>query len=166
MGIPRDRVYAAASALLETARDYYVDNGEEWPDRYYVSPGIPAWDCEQAVAYVERTFSGLTDQETFAPIDCLVVRSATIVVEIARCVPGIQNDGLDNTVLPTVDQEDTAAQLVLADPVLLVNAAVDGYRAGLLSGCRGLAVVEWESIGPEGGVAGGRQRFRWLLTEG
>lgn len=163
--IPPARLFDAATALLEVTRDFYVDNGYPFPPRHYVSCGLPAWDCEQATVYVERTFSGQVDQEDVAPISCLVVRSAVLVLEIARCVPMIDSEG-DQPRIPTVQEETDAAELVLADPMLIVNAAVDGYRNGQLAGCRGLSVIDWEALGPEGGFAGGRQRFRWQLTEG
>lgn len=162
--IPHDRLIKCCRALRDVVVQYYATEGLDLPSRRYVSPGVPAWDCDQFVVYVERNTSGTVNAEDTSAIDCLVVRSATIVAEIARCVPKVEQAG-DQVVVPTPEEEEAAAELVLTDPMALVNAAVQGYRDGSLAGCKGLAVVEWEALGPDGGFAGGRQRFRWQLTD-
>jgi hypothetical protein len=160
---PADRLYSAARALLDTVVAYYDDQGVPLPDRRFVSDGTPAWDCEQVCTYVERTFSGTLEDENTRPMNCLVVRSAQIVVEIARCTPVFANEWSDAP--PAADEIDGVAQTVLGDSMLLANGIVAAHKAGDLGGCRGLALVEWESLGPQGGLVGGRQRVRWQLTE-
>ena len=161
--LPADRLYSAAKALLDVVVAHYADQGVPLPDRRFVSDGTPAWDCEQVVTYVERTFSGTLENENTRPLNCLVVRSAQIVVEIARCTPVFANDYDDAP--PTAEAIDGVAQTVLGDSMHLTNAIVAGHQAGELGGCKGLALVEWESLGPQGGLVGGRQRVRWQLTE-
>jgi hypothetical protein len=166
VALPRDRLWECASKLLDTVANYYREKEEPLPARRFVSPGLPSWECEQVTAYVERTYSGeALDTEGTGLVDCLVMRHAVIVIEIARCAP-MTDMTLDQPQIPTVGDEEESARAVLADPMLIVNAAVQAYRAGDLAGCRGLAIVDWEALGPESGLAGGRQRFRWQLTEG
>lgn len=163
MALPADRLYAAARALLDQVVAYYAEQDVPLPPRQFVSDGTPAWDCEQVVTYVERTFSGTLENENTRPLNCLVVRSAQIVIEIARCTPVFANEYDDAP--PTGEAIEAVSQLVLADSMHLTNAIVGAHQAGDLGGCKGLALVEWESLGPQGGLVGGRQRVRWQLTE-
>lgn len=165
MTLPADRLYRAARNLLDVVVAHYASVGVALPDRQFVSDGTPAWDCEQVCVYVERVFStrGDVSSEANQPIDCLVVRGAQIAVEIARCTPVFADDWSDAA--PSGEAIETVAQQVLADPMHLTNAIVDGYRNDELAGARGLSLVEWESLGPQGGLVGGRQRVRWSLTE-
>lgn len=159
--LPPDRLYNVARAALDIVAAAYVDLDVDLPERQYVADGTPAWDCEQVVVYVERTFSGLADQETVAIQECLLIRSASLWVEVVRCVPVLDDRGD----APAADDIEASAQVILADPLIITNALVAAYRAGTFGGCKGLVLEGWESLGPEGGLAGGRQRFRYQLTE-
>lgn len=161
--LPADRLFDAAQALLDTVVAHYVTAGVALPDRQFVSDGTPAWDCEQVVVYVERTFSGTLENENTRPLNCLVVRSAQMVVEIARCTPVFASEYDDSP--PAADAIQAVSRQVLADSMHMTNAIVAAHQAGELGGCKGLALVEWESLGPQGGLVGGRQRVRWQLTE-
>lgn len=163
MAPPPDRLYSAARALLDEVVAYYATQGVDLPARQFVSDGTPAWDCEQVCTYVERTFSGLPAAENSDPINCLVVRSAQIAIEIARCTPVFADEWSDAP--PTAEAIDAVAQQVLSDPMHVAAAVVAAHRAGDLGGDQGLSLLEWESLGPQGGFVGGRLRVRWQLTE-
>lgn len=161
MPLPVDAIYDVARATLDVVVAAYIDAGVDLPDRQYVADGTPAWDCDQVTVYAERTFSGFAGQEVVAPLDCLHIRSAVFWVEIARCVPALTNRGA----APTAAAIEASAQVILRDPIIVANALVQAYRDGELGGCLGLVLEGWEGLGPEGGYAGGRQRFRYQLTE-
>lgn len=163
MALPADRLYDAARALLDVVVEHYATVGVPLPPRQFVSDGTPAWDCEQVCVYVERTASGTVEAETTTAINCLVVRSAQITVEIARCTPVFADEFSDAP--PTAEAIEAVSRLVLADPMHLTNAIVAAHRAGNLGGDKGLSLIEWESLGPQGGLVGGRQRIRWQLSE-
>lgn len=163
MALPADRLYLAARALLDAVVAGYAAAGVALPPRQFVSDGTPAWDCEQVTVYVERTFSGTVAAESTSPMNCLVVRSAQFSIEIARCTP-VFADGWSDAP-PTGDAIEAVAETVLADPMIVANSIVAAQRAGDLAGKDGLSLIEWESLGPQGGLVGGRQRVRWQLTE-
>lgn len=165
MAIPVDRSFNAAQALLDAVVAHYATVAVDLPERQYVTDGTPAWDCEQLTVQMERTFNGLPDQPTVAPLDCLLVRTAIFVIELVRCIPVVE-DELGNAVVPAADEISASARRILGDQALIVNAVVGAQRAGELAGCRGLTIVDWENAEPQGGLGGGRQRIYWQLTEG
>lgn len=162
-----DLLYACADKLLEAVVAYYEEGGlDELPDRRYVSPGLPAWDfCEgcggQLTVYLDRTFGWDGEAETALPLDYLGVRAAEYLVEVALPVAVINDAGE----APDAQLIDDDARLVLRQPTAIVNGLAAAYRAGDLAGCKGLTLLGWEALGPDGGFAGGRQRVRWQLTE-
>lgn len=161
MPLPSDRLYAVAAAHLAAMVAYYAGEGVELPERRYVSDGnAVAWDCEQAVVYIERTFQGLADVETGQAIDQLEVRTAQLWLEVVRCSPVVDGDEV-----PTAEAIDDNAQLVLADGIMLAAGVRAAYKAGELGGCHGLVIGEWQALGPAGGYVGGRQGVRHQLTD-
>lgn len=160
MPLPSDRIYSIARAHLDAVVAYYAGVAASLPERQYVSDGnAVAWDCEQLVVYVERTYQGYSDAETGQAIDQLEVRSAALWLEVVRCSPAV--DGND---IPTAVEIETNAQLVLADAVMLAAAVRAAYKAGDLGDCHGLTIGEWQALGPAGGYVGGRQGVRHQLT--
>lgn len=158
-----ERLYAIARQVLDLAGAALATTEAGAPARQYVSDGpLVAWDCEQIVVTVENTYShrGDVSVEDTSPLDCLVMRAAVLGVWVVRCAPTLDDDGTP----PDANEIDTNAAIVLADPMVLLDAIVDAYRAGLLLGCHGLAFQQWQGVGPEGGLTGGVLRLRVDLT--
>jgi hypothetical protein len=79
-----------ADALLQICEHSLSLTAEGVPDRVYVSPGIPAFDCQQLTLFV----SGISEAPTspLAPIEETALRGkfgrltlATYVIDVVRC---------------------------------------------------------------------------------
>lgn len=154
-----NRLYGIARAMLDCVAAAVPDP----PARLYVSDGpLVAWDCEQLVAAVERTAStaGNAAVEVQDPTLGFVMRSATIGLWLVRCCPTMDDDGT----APPADQIDASAQTVLADPTVMVRALWAAQQAGTIGGCRSMAFLGWQGVGPQGGLTGGVLRMAVDLT--
>lgn len=162
--MPRpERLYGVARQVLDLVAAALDATPAGAPDRRYVSDGpLVAWDCEQLVVAVEGTVSHDGDLmvETPGPVNCLVMRAATLGVWIVRCAPTVEDDGTP----PPADDIDANAAVMLADPTVMLDAIVTAYQAGELAGAFGLALLGWDGVGPEGGLVGGVLRVRVDLT--
>lgn len=160
MTVEPERLYTAARQVLDAIERYYQQSAIELPDRSYVSDGpAVAWDCEQVVVYVERTFPGLSDFEQAQAQDPGGLRSARLWAEVVRCSPSIE----DAPTYPTPREIEDNARLVLADAVCVEQAVRLAKREGLLSSCNGLTIDDWQGLGPAGAYAGGRLGLRIQL---
>lgn len=161
--LPADRVYLVARAVLDAVVDHYATEGVDLPERRYVSDGpMVAWDCEQLVVYVERTFPGLADVEQPRVVDGLEVRSAVMQAEIVRCSPTIDDENAVN--FPDPAEIEASAMLTLADAVLLPAAIRAAYKAGELGCCHDVVIGGWAGLGPMGSLVGGRAQITMQLT--
>lgn len=165
MAPPASRLYDLASSVLAAVEAFYALAGEPLPARRYVSPGLPAWDCDegQVTAQVLRTFgiAGSIAQETVAPLDATFRRGAELAVEVVRCTPTLGDDGNP----PTAAALEASAVTLLRDAQMMTNAVLDAQASGLLPGCGGVAIMGWSSVGPDGALLGGTLVLR-LDTSG
>lgn len=162
MPMPSSQLYDACAATLAAVVAHYSTLGVELPARRYVNSGEPAWDCDQVVVYPETTVPGLSTTITNEPLrPCTYFRTATLYIEIARCVPVESGNGRP----PTVDRLDEAARRLLADPVDVANGILAANRSGTLGGFDGISLGSWDALGPQGGFGGGRQTIQFQLTE-
>lgn len=152
------RAYAAANAVLG------IVNGsiEEPPARNYVTVGLPAFDCAEVVVGVDRMLGHLGDPsvEQNQALRCLAMRAVELSVWVIRCVPVLTNQGTP----PTPEHLDTSAQVVLRDPIAVMNGVIAAHNAGQLGDTYGVVFMDWRGITPEGGLGGGVQRIRVDLT--
>lgn len=149
-----------ARAILQHVGAYYTTNNVPIPARQYVSPGLPAWDCEQVVVTVERQSPVAGDPTLEGPTavqadPAFHMRAATIAITVVRCVPVLGEQGE----LTSTDDEEDAAELILADAGHVWLAIVQALDDGDLPGCGAVAFVSWDGLGPEGGLAGGLLRI-------
>lgn len=162
-----DRIWLLAQELRDVIRLGYAAAGVDLPERQFVSPGLPAWDCEILAIQLERTF-GIAGNlaaeivEPQLPQAAHAMRGATFAVWLVRCVPTIHDDGT-NIHVPSVTEEEAAAKIIYSDVQLLLNVIVAAQRAGNLPGCSGLAFEAWQGVGPQGGLSGGYLRLRLLV---
>ena len=162
MGTPTDRAYQVASDVLAEVVEALESVGNGAPDRRYVNDGqLVAWDCEQVTVAVE-SIHGHTGNlfEASGAQDCLVMRAAVVSVWIVRCSPVLDDSGTP----PPVSEIEASARVALSDPLVVVNAITDAYRAGRITGSRGLAFLDGTTAGPDGGFVGTVSRFRIDLT--
>lgn len=169
MPVDADALFALCDSVKAAIEDYYADPSvpEEafLPDRRYVSDGLPAYDDAQLTVHVNRTFS-LDDngnESANFPIGPLIRRGCELVVTLLRGSPVVDTEGIDDVRVPTPEEIEESARVILADPERLADALVAGWRNGDLPGCAGLFFAGWQSYGPEGGLAGGVAVVRALL---
>lgn len=154
-----DRVWQIAKAVLAAVVDGYAAESVALPARQFVSPGLPAWDCDILAVQATRTFghagnvaAEIIDPQT--PSAGHAMRGVALDVHLIRCVPTTHDDGT-NISVPSVIEEEAAAEVILTDAQLLLNVLVAAQRAGDLPGCSGLAFEQWRNLGPSGGLGGG-----------
>lgn len=162
-----DRIWLLAQELRDVISHGYAVAGVDLPERQFVSPGLPAWDCEILAVQLERTFgiAGNLATELIEPQLPAVghaMRGATFAIWLIRCVPTIHDDGT-NVQIPSVTEEEAAAKIIYSDVQLLLNVIVAAQRAGELPGCSGLAFEVWQTVGPQGGLSGGYLRLRLMV---
>lgn len=168
MAPPPDRIYDVCADLLGAIIDRH---GGELPDRAYVSAMAPPMDCELVATWCERTYShtGNVVEEVIEPHRSQashVLRAGMFVVTMYRCTPAVPDDVGDQIVLPSTDEEQTAARTLYTDAQRMQNALRAAERAGELAECNGLAFDSWTGLGPEGGMVGGELRVRVGLSTG
>jgi hypothetical protein len=159
-----ERLWNLAVDVKMAIIDGFASAGVDLPARQYVSYGFPAHDCAQLVVAAEATAGteGALSQEVVEPVlgkPGHAMRYARFGITLLRCVPVVQDDGDP----PTVEDEEEAAETVLADTVLLLNSIVAAQRSGDLNRCGGVAFEQWTAISPLGGLGGGILRVRLLL---
>lgn len=136
------------------------------PDRAFVAPGIPVWDCcEQLAVYApsigERNTSppGTGRRHVFGRIP--MVR---LVTTVTRCLPQGEVTGTRYTP-PTPAELDAAAEQIQADGWALHNGIFNRLGQGLLAGGR-CSEDDWEGIEaatPAGGCGGWTMTIRFQL---
>jgi hypothetical protein len=161
--VAREALEIAVAALNTAAAEAAPGTPEAAavaPARQYVSDGpLVAWDCEQVVVTVENTFGHQGDPTAERSlVDCLTMRAVTLGIWIVRCAPTMDDDGEP----PPAETIDSNALVTLADPGIVTDAIVSAYKAGAFG--YGLAVEQWQGVGPEGGLVGGVLRLRVDLT--
>ena len=159
-----DAIDTLAHAVKDAVIDGYAALSEPLPAHRVVAPGTPALDCEGLYVFVERTFAhdGNVVQEVLQPMPAAAgfsLRACTIGVLLVRCVPVVSQQG-QRAVPPKAEDEEAAAQQILRDATLVVTILGAAQKAGQLAGCNSLALENWTSRGPDGGLAGGLHRLR------
>jgi len=164
-----------AHDLLDAAADALSASrtGTAPPSRVYVSHGRPAVDiCEdgdgtgQLSVYLEPA-RGLTivaaPDRPAVPRQILVEPVALFVVEWWRCHIAFANDGS----IPTADELDDAASLLLTDLWCVHTQLLDEQRDGTLVSvnCSRVEVLGAQALGPQGGAAGWNIQVRVGLSD-
>lgn len=159
-----DLLWNLGSDVLAVLATEWPGDAEPLPERRFVASGEVAWDCAQVAVHVVRTFgieADLTVEQITAQSASagFAARAAAVEVTLLRCVADL--DARGNA--PSADRITSDAAVVLKDPTAVLNVLVAAHRAGNLGSCNGLAFETWQSVGPEGGIAGGVTRFRVAL---
>jgi hypothetical protein len=158
-------LYNAASRLLEVAADALdtlVDLGlRGCPDRAYVSPGLPAFDCEQLTVHVAALAEEVTSplnpnpatgqRHKFGRI-CDVTFTTTIVRDLCALT--------DQNTPPDPVAEDRDALQLDCDAWVIWETFYYRARAGTLLGADRCLIRRMQAshpVDPSGGVGG------WLI---
>lgn len=166
MSLDPDAVYVLAVASLDAIVSGWPGDLEPLPARRYVTFGEVAWDCEQLVVSVERTFGVDTADvlsENVLGIDASApfqLRGLTLACSLIRCVPVVKDSGAP----PTTTELNESASIVLADGVAMFNALAAAQRAGTLGTCNGVAFESGDAQTPDGAFGGWITRARLLLV--
>lgn len=166
-------LYLLASSLLAGIETQWA--GEDLPDRRYVADGETAWDFEsfgdwpefsgQLTVRVVRVYphTGDARQEFSGVFGIETMLGAEVEVQVLRCVPGVGQDegGIS---IPSAEEIEASAAVVLADAMDLWAAVLAAKRAGDLPGCNGVTWMGWSGVGPQGYMGGGSSTFRLDLA--
>ncbi len=169
--MPDGTLFALGTAVLAAVEAGYVGNPNTLPERRYVADGEVAWDFEalgpiimfgsQVTVRVGRLFPHTGDvlAEGPAPFGRLHALGVNVEIQVLRCAPTVESDGEFFTI-PSPDEIEASAAVVLADAMDVWAALLAAYRAGLLPGCGGVVFEGWIGVGPTGGLAGGTTTVR------
>jgi hypothetical protein len=160
-------VLAACVASLDTIPDADPTLAGA-PERSFVSPGVPVWDCcEQLVVWVP----GVTQQTTRPSGAGEQARQhvfgriplARIEITISRCVPAGEINGTEYVPPAVTDLEATAAQMH-ADAWALYNGLFNRIAQGILTDvCDEVAWDGLQAATPSGGCGGWTINLRFQL---
>lgn len=169
MAPPATRIYDVCADLLAAVQ---TRHGSPLPARQFISAGAPAWDCELLAAWCERTAGlGSADPNVEAAVahsrePTHAMRYGVFVLTLMRCTPAVPDTVGAEVVLPTVADEQAASSQLYEDAQRMLNAVVAAEKAGELTECHSLALVDWRIIGPDGGYVAGELRLRIGLAQG
>lgn len=141
------------------------------PDRTFVSPGVPAWDCCPQLT----VHAGGPAQGDTAPLqpplqpghrvgDGMVVNLVAMTATIIRCAPTVETQG-QVAVFPSALELDAAAQIMLSDCWAIWNYLKTRKREDLLfpPKTREMFFDPAVSLGASGGCVGWEMQFRVQL---
>ena len=158
--MPASDLYDAANELLVACQTVLATTAAGSPDRAYVSPGVPAFECDQLTVHAP-----LLGEEFTSPLNPAAasghrdryqrVNLATLVVTLVRCAPTSQDGG---KAAETPDL-DALAVTLLTDGWALWNGIMQLIREGVLfSACREKHFDSAAALPLQGNVGG------WTLT--
>lgn len=153
----REFIWTMANGLLTAVGTWYDDHDLALPERRFVSPGLPAWDCEQvhvrvvsSIPYGGNVAQALLD----AGQTDWGIRTATYGIGITRCAPVMEVEGINaDPVPPTVAELNKCAKVTMEDLAHVMSAVLWGWETSLVpAGCQSLIFGAWDYAGPEGGL--------------
>ncbi len=129
------------------------------PDRQFVSPGIPVWDCCEQLAvhtaFVNEAGTTPGDLDAGLRTNRGYQNHVTVIATITRCIPVMNSDGDPP---PTASLNAASAQIE-ADGWALWNHTHNAKASGeLLNLCTAMFFDGLLAVVPSGGCAG------WTLT--
>ena len=134
-----------------------------------MSHGVPnrlAYCCDGgfAVVYLDP-LDGVTHEQGETPQDCLIIPTATWVLEWGRCVPTVDEDGW-----PDDDDLDTSAADLLEDLWSVLTELYDRRAAGTVvpgtdDTCGSVTILDAVPVEPSGGCAGWQVKVSTVLND-
>lgn len=134
--------------VLERVESAFQSYNVPLPERRYWTMGLPAIDCEQLVVHFVQGYLGPPGDQAGRPNRCNVVRSASIVISIARELPTIMTQG---TKAPSAEKIQKASEISAVDAWVLLQS-LNLFDMWEMEGVFGPGVIATvESGDPEGG---------------
>jgi len=136
------------------------------PERRFVSPGLPVWDCcEMLTVHVDGLSESATSPAGLAQGRRQVysrINLVSLVVTMSRCIPVIGGTQLD--AIPEPDDLQSAAEQLNADGWALWNHLFNMIRnEELFEKCLEIFWDGMRAVVPSGGCAGWTTVFRVQL---
>jgi hypothetical protein len=156
-------IFGVLTAIRDRVGAFYDDASIPLPARRLVTPGLPAFDCEQftVTAMSSYNVSGPISTSVYEQRTAAVgfdLRTLIIDLTVVRCMAVLGDSGK----APTVAQIEADAEAVAVDEVAL-RAAVDVAVAdGTLPAFTNVAMDQWTAIPPLGGYGGSTLRIRLI----
>lgn len=140
-----DRAFEARSlvrmldSVLERVQLAFAYCGVELPERRYWTLAAPAADCEQLVVFLNQAYIGPPGDEATQPQRCDSVKSASMDVQVIRCIPGPTPRGK----APSAAEIQSGAVQGALDMFILLDSARDfdmwdpaGPSLGVIATCQ------------------------------
>lgn len=141
--------------VIEAALSAVEPDALELPDARYVNNGDIARDqgCSSLVVAVPEIFMGHPGAPNVGAVSAQnMQRSATYIVELTRCVPTPDGDGI-----VTAEETDASGRELLQYGDVMHDAIRKAILNGtLLERCSKISMGTMTNIGPEGGIGGWR----------
>lgn len=99
----------------------YAAASVDLPERRYWTMQQPSADCEQLVVSFLQTYIGPPGDEASQPQRCNSPRSASLTVQVVRCIPTVSAKGRP----PTAEQIQDGSEPLAVDAWLLLDIASD-----------------------------------------
>jgi hypothetical protein len=133
--------------ILSRVQAAYAQASIDLPDRRYWTLSQPAVDCEQLVVAFVQAYIGPPGDEAMRPQNCHSPRSASIDIQVTRCIPTVGSRGRS----PDAASIQDASKQLAIDAWLLLDIAgsLDTWDP---VGIPGLGVIATIDAGePQGG---------------
>lgn len=136
------------SGILERVENVFQSYNVPLPTRRYWTMGLPAIDCEQLVVHFVQGYLGPPGAQDNTPNRCNIVRSASVVISIARELPTVITQG---NKAPSFDKIQEASEISAVDAWVMLQSlnSLDMWEDEGVFGPGVIATVE--SGDPEGG---------------
>lgn len=149
-GVNPDRLSNGLKWVLDTVVKVYAAAGVPLPERQIITVGEAVADCEQVSVSFMSLGKGLPGQVGDTVQRCNSPSTATVHVQVIRCVP-VVGPGRGR-VAPTPEQLEASTEVQTRDAWLLMMVA-EALEADLQHGGMGMT-ANIEGGSPQGGFAG------------
>lgn len=156
-------LYATLVAVRDYVAGFYDANSIALPARRVITPGLPAWDCEQFTVTAVSSYNVNGNIQTalyeqrFAAVG-FALRALVIDLSVVRCVASMSDAGK----APSVAAIEADAEAIIVDEVTLRAAVSAAVETQVLPAYTNVALDNWTSIPPSGGLGGSTLRFRLI----
>lgn len=158
---------ATARHVLEAYEKTLAARGVEVPEVKFVAPGAEvAWDGEQLSVNFSTIDQGIPGQPFGGTMPPTVTYFAVqFGINLLRVVPGLSGEGDYESMLPTPQEQEAAANTTMNDAAMLTLASVDIHKQHLINDPNeGYAIGPVSSFGPQGNLVGSRCLVTMNLT--
>jgi len=134
--------------VLDRVEGVYTSYNVPIPERRYWTMGIPAIDCEQLVVHFVQAYLGPPGAQDNSPNRCNTVRSASLIVSVARALPVVMTQGVKP---PSPAKISEGSEISAVDAWILLQSlnSLDMWEGEGIFGPGVIATVETGD--PEGG---------------